>query len=328
MKKSSLFPILAVLFAVFVWGISFVSTKVILEELPPVSIAFFRQLIAILPLLALMRLSKERLFVPKKDVPAFFVAGLFGIVLYFVFENTGLQYTSAANASMLVAAIPVFALITDSILSKKRMPPLTLALAAVSISGVYLVLFEGGVPDFTSKTFLGNLLVFGAMMSWIVYTFLTRRLGKNYGSLKMTTLQTICSILLFFPFMWHEISSWRFPSANVMGHLLFLGLFCSAAAYVAYLYGLKELGAVVPSAFLNLIPVVTILTGFVMLGDIPSAVQLTGAALIIGSLTVLTLVGDRTKSRETERDAASSDAITENSDAMPENTDAIPENSV
>ena len=45
--------------AVFVWGISFVSTKIVLSELPPVSIAFFRQFVALIPLIILMIIRKE-----------------------------------------------------------------------------------------------------------------------------------------------------------------------------------------------------------------------------------------------------------------------------
>ena len=50
---------MASLIAIFVWGISFVSTKVVLRELPPVTIAFFRQFIALVPLLILMATTKK-----------------------------------------------------------------------------------------------------------------------------------------------------------------------------------------------------------------------------------------------------------------------------
>ena len=302
MKKSRTLPILAVLFAVFVWGISFVSTKVVLKDLPPVSIAFFRQLIAILPLLLLMRLNRDTLHITKREIPLFFVASFFGLVLYFVFENTGLLYTSASNAAMLVAAIPVFTILIESVIGRKRLSLFTLAMVLVSIGGVYMVLFEKGLPDFTSRTFLGNLLVFGAMVSWILYTYLSRRLGAKYNSLKVTTIQTICSVPLFVPFLLREIPDWKVPSGAAMFHLVFLGTLCSAAAYVAYLHGVQKLGPVLPSAFLNLLPVVTILTGMVLLAEIPTWSQIIGATFIIGSLTILTLRGRKAETAESVDD--------------------------
>jgi len=166
---------------------------------------------------------------------------------------------------------------------------------------VYLVLFENGMPDFSSKTFLGNMLVFGAMVSWIAYTYLSKRLGARYNSLKITTLQTFCSIPLFVPFLIREIPDWKVPSGLSLLHLAFLGTLCSAAAYVAYLHGVQKLGPILPSAFLNLLPVVTILTGMVLLAEIPTWSQITGATLIIGSLTALTLKGRKTAVTETDR---------------------------
>jgi drug/metabolite transporter (DMT)-like permease len=298
MKAERILPVLTVLFAVLVWGISFVSTKVVLADLPPVSIAFFRQLIAIVPLLMILRMNGETLSLQKGELRLFFVAAFFGLVLYFVFENSGLQYTTASNASMLVAAIPIFTLTIESIRHKQKLALFTLAMILVSIGGVYLILFEDGLPDFSSDTFLGNLLVFGAMMSWIAYTYISKRLSAKYNSLKITTIQTFCSIPLFVPFLLHEIPAWRMPSSLSLLNLAFLGILCSAAAYVAFLYGLQKLGPVIPSAFLNLMPVVTIVTGMVLLAEIPTLTQIIGATLIIGSLTALTIRGRKTAVRE------------------------------
>lgn len=287
MKIKNTLGIPAVLLAVFFWGISFVSTKTVLLELPPVSIAFLRQFVALIPLLLLMLIQKEDFKLKKGEIFTFILATLFGIVLYFVFENKGLTLTSASNASMLVAAIPVFALVAESIAKGTRLEMASLLCIIASIFGVYFVIFEGGVPDFSSDSFFGSLLVLGAMISWIIYTFLSKKLGERYSSLKMTTIQTIISIPLFVPFIIGETSLWKMPSLLSLLNLAFLGIFCSALAYVFFLYGIKTLGPVLPSALLNLIPVVTILTGSLFLNEIPSFYQIIGAILIIGSLSFL-----------------------------------------
>lgn len=303
MKVKNSWGIPATLFAVFVWGISFVSTKIILNDLPPVSIAFFRQFVALVPLLIMMTYKKESFKLQKGEVFLFILATLFGIVLYFFFENRGLTMTTASNASMLVAAIPIFALIVESIAQRKPLELPALFCIIASVLGVYFVIFEDGLPDFSSKTFLGNLLVVGAMISWIIYTFLSKSLGEKYNSLKLTTLQTLFSIPLFIPFVLGEVNAWKIPSLLSLGHLTFLGVFCSALAYVFYLFGLKALGPVLPSALLNLIPVVTILVGTLFLDEKMSPLQILGAALIVGSLTLLSIL--RTKK---ERSVPNSEA--------------------
>lgn len=289
MKKGFL-GILLLLFAIFFWGISFVSTKIVLTELPPVSIAFFRQFIAIIPLFALMRFRGETLRLSKGDLKLYVLASFFGIVLYFVFENTGLTMTTASNASMLVAAIPVFALITESIASRKPISMASLGCILASLLGVYCIISESGSIELSSGTFLGNLLILGAMASWIIYTFISKGLGERYSSLKLTTVQTLLSIPLFIPFILPEVAAWRIPSLKAILNLLFLGVFCSAMAYVFFLYSLQNLGPVVPSAFLNLIPVVTIIAGVIVLSEEPTWLQLAGAALIVGGLTLLSLL--------------------------------------
>jgi drug/metabolite transporter (DMT)-like permease len=212
-----------------------------------------------------------------------------------VFENQGLTMTSASNASMLVAAIPVFALVAESIAKKTRLELASLICIIASILGVYFVIFEGGVPDLSSDSFLGSLLVLGAMISWIFYTFISKKLGEKYSSLKMTTIQTILSIPLFIPFIVGESGQWKIPSNISLLNLLFLGVFCSALSYVFYLFGIKTLGPVLPSALLNLIPVVTIFTGTIFLSETLSIYQISGAVLIIGSLSFLSFMKMRKK---------------------------------
>lgn len=276
--------------SVLFWGVSFVSTKIVLTDLPPVSIAFFRQFAAIVPLLILMGIRRENFRLRKGEYAVFAVASLFGIVLYFVFENNGLKHTSASSASVLVAAIPVFTLIIESIRTRKRMSVTSLVCVMVSFIGVYCVIFEKGGINLSGGAFLGNLLVFCAMASWIIYTFISDSLSRRYSSLKLTTVQTIMSIPLFVPFIASEIHAWKMPSREALGSLIFLGVFCSGLAYVFFLYGLQNLGPVVPSAFLNLIPVITIATGMVVLHEEPSLLQTAGAVLIVGSLTFLSLI--------------------------------------
>lgn len=289
MKTNKPLGILAVLFSILVWGVSFVSTKVVLSELPPVTIAFFRQFAALVPLFVLVFIKKEPLRIERKEAFSFIVAAFFGIVLYFIFENNGLAMTTASNASMLVATIPIFVMIAESIAHRKRIAVPSLLCIVTSVLGVYFVVFEGGSPDLSSKTFLGNLLVFGAMFSWIIYTFISDKLGRKYSSLKMTTIQTLISIPLFLPFVLGETSAWRMPSTISILNILFLGILSSGLSYVFYLSGIRTLGPVLPSSLLNLIPVVTILAGAIFLDEKISVYQIIGTVLIIGSLTVLSV---------------------------------------
>lgn len=290
-RLSLVFIILAVLF----WGFSFISTKIILREMPPASIAFFRQIISVTVLLpvVLTGLIRGRFAqlagVGWRDIGLTALSGLFGIVLYFVCENTGIRYTTASNASMIVAAVPILTLFSEALFFRLRITARLLACLAVSVFGVYLVIAGGGRLDFSSAHFRGNMLVVGAMICWVMYTIINKRLTGRYSSLLLTFFQAFFSIFLFLPFVLPETAEWRTLSATPLLHLLYLGVCCSALGYVFYVYAVKRLDATVSSAFLNLVPVVTVVCGYFVLGERATLVQLAGMGLIIISLYALSI---------------------------------------
>lgn len=289
-QKTKRKGIILVLISVFFWGISFISTKVLLSEYPPVSIALFRQFIALVPL-TIFIVTRKEIFKPSlKTVLHMAVGSFFGVVLYFVFENTGLSYISASGASILVAAIPILTLPVESLLNKKKIDWLTLFFIFLSWVGVYLVISSEDGARTGADPLKGGLLIFGAMVSWIIYTIITDRLGEKFSSLQMTTMQTLLSIPLFLPFTIHEMSLWHMPSGLALAHLAFLGVFCSAFAYVFFLYGISVLGPTVASTYLNLIPLVTMATGAVFLNERLSVLQLAGALLILISLGLISFM--------------------------------------
>lgn len=267
---------------VLFWGYSFISTKVVLNQIPPVSIAFFRQFIAITTLIPLALFTGTLFKASLKDFGTMALAGLFGTVLYFVLENTGLQYTTASSASMIVASLPVFTLISEALLFKLKVSWKMVACIALSILGVYLVVTIDGKLDFSSAQLFGNLLMLGSMMSWVVYTILNRRMDRRQSSIAMVTYQSMASIFLFIPFVIPEIDRWpslASLSSNSLGNLVFLGVFCSAIAYFFYIYAAKRLGATVCAAMLNLIPVVTVISGHFILQETLVWIQICGMCL-------------------------------------------------
>jgi len=278
-----LFIILDVLF----WGFSFISTKVVLSQIPPISIAFFRQLIAATTLILLVLYTRTPFRIAREDLRNIVAASFFGIVMYFFFENSGLQYTTASNASMIVSALPIFTLIGETLFFKLKVTWKMIFSLILSIVGVVMVVTINGKVDLSSFRFFGNLLVMVAIICWVVYTILNRNLSEKYRSLTIITYQSIVSIFLFIPFVISEIKNWPNVSElsfSVLANLIFLGVFCSGFAYIFYIYAVRRLGATISSAFLNLIPVVTVFCGYVLLGDTLTWIQILGMALIMAAL--------------------------------------------
>jgi drug/metabolite transporter (DMT)-like permease len=312
-NKERYLALLLMTLTVVFWGLSIISTKVVLAQVPPITIALIRYVIATATLIPLALYTHSLSKMESKDIMTIAVTSLLGIVLYFVFENTALQYTTASNASMIVAALPIFALIIEATFFRLKVDRWLACCLIVSIVGVYLVVTVNGRLDFSSARFLGNLLMIGSMICWVIYTFLNRNLDQKYPSIAIITYQSLASIFLFVPFVLPEMGRWpnlTSLSPAIWMNLIFLGVFCSALEYLFYIYAVKRLGATVSSTFLNLIPVVTVVAGFLLLQEKLFWIEILGMGLIMASIYGL--------NRRTSESEAVPDVVPGSEDRMPQ----------
>jgi drug/metabolite transporter (DMT)-like permease len=289
-KKEHYIALLCMLLIVLFWGYSFISTKVVLAQIPPVSIAFLRQIIASSILIPLAWRAGALSGMTLKDLKTIALAGLFGIVLYFILENSGLKYTTASNASMIVSALPIFTLSSEALLFNLKVTRGMIFCLITSVAGVFMVATVGGSLDLGSSTLIGNLMVMGSMACWVIYTILTRDLAGKHSGMTISAYQSLASVFIFLPFLVPEIGLWSIrdlADISVLANLIFLGAFCSALAYLLYIRAVKNLGATVSSAFLNLIPVVTMVSGYLLLHERVTPLQILGMAMIMMALYLL-----------------------------------------
>lgn len=295
-SKETYLALGCIILAVLFWGFSFISTKIVLQQIPPISIAFFRQVITAAILVPWLIWIKSLPRASWKTLIVIAAASLFGIVFYFILENYGIKFTTASNASMIVSALPIFTLLSEAIFFKLKVTWRMILCIGLSMLGVYFVVTVDGRLDVSSARFVGNLLVLGAMVCWVIYTILNKQLSKDYSSMAITAYQSLVSVALFAPLILTEVSQWdtiKAWSGIVWLNLVFLGIFCSGLAYFCYIYAVKRLGATIAAAFLNLVPVVTVIGGFFILHEKLTFMQLGGIVLIMIALFKLSQLTSR-----------------------------------
>ncbi len=115
-----LFGHIAALLTIFIWGTTFISTKILLVDFKPIEILFFRFLIG---LIALLIIYPKRLKKTTKDQEiTFALAGLCGVTLYFLLENIALTYSMASNIGVIISIAPFFtAILSDFVLKEKSL---------------------------------------------------------------------------------------------------------------------------------------------------------------------------------------------------------------
>lgn len=289
---------IALILSVLFWGISYVGTKLALDGFSPLSLAFLRfagaALLFVL-LLTLQRWPKTSLDFHKKIIAiAFFLPGL-----YFIFENYGIKYTSAAKASMIIAMVPVAVVLLSILLLGERLTRRRSLSLILSLGGVYLLLLYGKSGAASLSIASGDLLMFGAVFTAAVYMLLTRKLCAQYDPILVTAYQMIYGALFFTPFFLWEFSAtdWSAVGVQQWGALLILALFSSFGAFLTYNYALKYVTASRSALFINIVPFVTLLASWALLGETLTGIQFCGGLLVVTAAVLSSYSGDKSAER-------------------------------
>ncbi len=277
-------PFAAVLTAVLVWGLSFLSIKITVAVFPPMTLALLRFIMASVLLFGVLKLREPETKLDFKDLPLFIPAGVIGITLYFFFENNGVKIITASAASIIIATIPILTLVADALILKNRLTGKKIISVFLSMIGVCLVV---GVDIRWSDSGLGYLMMLGAAISWVIYTIITKPLFKKYSQLAIVFYQTVIGTIALIPFALLEKTDWNQVSITIVLNLFFLGVCCSALGYYVYAYALDKLGANLSALFLNFIPVVAVVASCFILKERLSFLQILGGVIVISAVTIV-----------------------------------------
>ncbi|MEG0273523.1 MAG: DMT family transporter [Longicatena sp.] len=281
MKQSTTGHI-AAFFTIVLWGTTFISTKVLLSDFTPVEILFIRFVIGFIALwIAYPRLLHIK---DKKQELLFFLAGLCGICLYFLMENIALTYTLASNIGVIISIAPFFTAILSRIFfpTDKSLHANFFIGFLCAMAGICIISFNGSSLHFDIT---GDLLALGASFVWACYSLLTKKLSTyEYATIPMTrrifTYGLICIIpALFFLDFSPNIDAF-FNITNTF-NFIYLGLGASATCFVTWNFAVKTLGALKTSIYIYLVPVVTIVTSFLILRENVTYITWIGAGLTI-----------------------------------------------
>jgi drug/metabolite transporter (DMT)-like permease len=276
----------AIISCTLFWGFSFISIKITVAVFPPMSLGLIRFAVSLVFLYFIKRSLAPDERLRLRDLPLLFGAGFIGVTLYFFCENNGVALVTASEASIAIGAIPVLTMTAEWLTAKLTRRAASIRGrqwlgAFISIAGVWLV---AGVSLALSGSVLGYMFMAGAALCWVAYSFLTRPLFSRCSRIYIVYWQSVFGFIGFVPFSVFEFSRWGRPDLTVILHVLFLGICCSALGYWFYVRGLEALGMGVTATFINLIPVVTVIAGFFMLGERLTALQWLGAALVVSGV--------------------------------------------
>jgi drug/metabolite transporter (DMT)-like permease len=274
-RAASLFGILAAV----LWGISFLSTKVAVAAIPPMTLATVQFGLACLALPPIALLAGEDLRVAPRDGPILALAGILGITLFYYCQNHGLLELSASESALIIATVPIASVIADRVFLGTRLSRRVYAGSLLSVAGVGLIVIQ---PSIASPSSLkGYLYMFGAVIAWVAYSLATHRVAGRCGRLSITFWQCLFGTFFCIPFALGESAGWRWPTPIVVFNVLYLGLMVSVVAFWLIVATIAHLGVGKASLFINLIPVVAAVAGYFILGDRLGILQGAGGAIVL-----------------------------------------------
>ncbi|MDF2594927.1 MAG: multidrug transporter [Clostridia bacterium] len=284
-SKSAAAGHLTALLTIFIWGTTFICTKILLVDFSPFEILFFRFTIGYIALIVIHpRLTKSKNI---REELLFAAAGFCGVTMYFLLENIALTHTLASNVGTLVSVSPFFtALMAHFFLKGEPLRSQFFAGFLVSILGIILIAFNGNYILKLSPQ--GDLLAIFSCLFWAAYSILMRKIsGLGYHTIGCTRRIFFYGLVFMTPALllsdFHfELS--RFTKPVNLLNIIFLGLFASALCFVAWNWCVGILGAVKTSTYIYLVPVITIASSYLILKE-----NITVAALLGTFLTIIGL---------------------------------------
>lgn len=285
MKKSQLFPYFEVLFAVVVWGASFIATKVGLQDVSPITVVWMRFGMGVLILGMTVTARKEFAWPARNEWAYFAFLGFLGITWHQWLQSTGLVTAQASTTAWIVATTPIFMVLLGWLMLKEKITALQLAGTGLAAAGVLVVVSNGDLGSILDGQFgtPGDYLIMLSAPNWAIFSTLSRRGLQKHPAARMMFFVMgfgwlFSSIYFFAGGYFSQISN---LSTDGWIGIAFLGIFCSGLAYIAWYDGLQAIAASQVGAFLYLEPLVAVVVAAAILSEPITLASLAGGAVIL-----------------------------------------------
>ncbi len=274
-------PILSLVTAMILWASSFIALKIAFQGYHPMIVILGRMVVGSICFMIFLAQLRQTV-IKREDLKYIIFMAVCEPCIYFIFEAKALELTSASQAGLITAMLPLMVALGATIFLKERISRQTLFGFMIAIAGACWLSLAGEKSASAPNPLLGNFLEFMAMVAATGYTLSLKHLSARYSPLFLTAVQTWVGALFFSLFLLHpDIALPRawYPAPALA--VIYLGSFVTLGAYLLYNYGVSKIPASQASAFVNLIPVFAVILGFLILGERFTPIQFVASALVL-----------------------------------------------
>ncbi|MHA2083023.1 MAG: DMT family transporter [Candidatus Thorarchaeota archaeon] len=288
--------------AMFFWGGSWVSAKILVAIAPPFTIGFFRFLIGSILFIAFVvatGTSIRDLF-SRSNLKLLFLIGFTGVFGYGVLFLFGMQFTTAAQGSIIAGFNPVTISLFAHLIHKERLKQKwQYSGFMLSFIGVIFVVGIQALLDFQLEYLIGNLIILGAMVTWGLYASVGKEAMKKLSPAEVNAGGAVLGCVLFGLTALVE-EPWNLPvliNIEFWYHIFYLGGLVTFIGFLFFFMGIKNIGATRTGGFVNLVPVFGTLLSVFILQETIYWTFIVGLALVILGVSIINYPTSRSNAK-------------------------------
>jgi drug/metabolite transporter (DMT)-like permease len=288
------------LLMIVIWGSNFSVVKYALRDFPEISFNALRLIMASAVFLVAIATVRARAragvrpaepSLTMREWRSLIFLGLIGTGFYQMLFLAGVARTSVANSSLIFGCTPVVVAIMSSVVGHDRLTAARWAGAALSFTGIYTLV--GLRAELSSVTFAGDVLIFGAMLCWSIYSVAAQPLLKRHSPLVVTGWAMVSGTTVYLAFALVPLlrTDWSAISPLSWGLMTASALLALAFSYIVWYTAVQKIGSARTAIYSNLTPIVAMIVAALWLGEPITRTQIVGATLILSGIALTRMAG-------------------------------------
>jgi len=289
-------PALLLSLSALFWGGNFVVGRWAHTDIPPLNLTFWRWVasgVILLPFVAQGIWAHRTLI--RKNIGLMIILAVTGMVMFHSFTYIALNTTTAINAAVVLASMPMVIPVVSFLVGDERLSPRQALGIGISVLGVVVIVSRGDWHVLVSLGFTpGDLWVLGAVVAWSVYSVMLRHLPKGEGKslppmvvLGTTNWIAVIVLLPFYLWEYSTVGGFTLTLSSVLV-LAYVALFASIAAFVCWNAAVPQVGANKAGLFIHLIPLFASIFSIIFLGESLKTYHFIGIAPILVGIYLTT----------------------------------------
>jgi len=272
MKENKiLYGYLCALLATIFWSGNFIVARDVKEAIDPISLSFYRWVVAVAFLLPFaLKISIKKYPVIKNNFLYLSIVSILGVSIFNTFLYIAAHTSPAINLSIISITFPIIVIILSRIFLNEAITINKLIGVIVVFSGVILLISKGQIDILLKLSFTtGDIWVAFAALSFAIYSIILKYKPKEFKILDFQLITFTLGTIYLIPFFLYEYDIrvlQEFNSSHIFS-ILYIGIFASLFAFILWNKAIEFVGATKAGLIYYTLPIFTGTLAFIFLNE-------------------------------------------------------------